>query len=240
MNPTALRSPFPTTIDAILHFYPLTSPDSVADADPYRRHPEPPSETSTLTSLSVASGADESPSDSPLPSGASTPRLSAILLPAPYVPYRPPSRFVGRPTLQIESPVPRRVSAGPPSSPHRTHAITMETSSPNQNLAAPRVAKAGSSPSRQPHPLNALSPLQSFSPLQSVPVPKTAGPESAPSDGRGRLVRSMSRKQSMYASAAQWEKGQYERALEAENMSGGLFSKITLVKAPDQESGLKK
>lgn len=44
----------------------------------------------------------------------------------------------------------------------------------------------------------------------------------------------------MYASAAQWEKGQYEREQGAENIAGGLFSKITLVKAPDTESGLKK
>jgi hypothetical protein len=43
----------------------------------------------------------------------------------------------------------------------------------------------------------------------------------------------------MYASAAQWEKGQWER--ENENTPiGSLFSKITLVKAPDQDLGLKK
>lgn len=227
MTTAALHSPFTHTIDAILHYYPLNS------ASASRPAPAPP------PSSELASSRTESPLPHHSPPSSLSSTYSAIPL---------PTRFIGRgrSPIQLASPTPRRASGVPPLSPSRN------TNSNNNNmeglsLTVPRQSKGqagGSSPSRIPH-LNALSPLQSFSPLQASPGPRTAStitesaPASVPSEGRGRLVRSMSRKQSMYASAAQWEKGQYERDHE-NRQAGGLFSRITLVKAPDVESGLKK
>lgn len=282
MTTSALRSPFDTTIDAILHYYPLTSPDTTTTPDhphPHpHHHPHPRSETDTHSPNNLSSSVSLSPTfsgtaytctrpTSPLfTSTTSTPLGSALPLPAPYrppplvspqhqsyFPSRPTSsRFIGTTTIQIQAPVPQRPGLGIPtlaSSPNQSpKRSTMDSSS----LLSPRTSTrgaGGASPSRTPHHLNALSPLQSFSPLEPSSMPKLApavsnsplvgsAPDSATSESR-RLVRSMSRKQSMYASAAHWEKGQWER--ENENMPmGGLFSKITLVKAPDQDSGLKK
>lgn len=258
MTTTALHSPFEHTIDAILHYFPLTSPDRDETHNPR-------SETRSLSS-SISSPHTYTRTQSPFctSSSTSTSIVSALPLPTPYRPAQvdlpssphnnksSPSRFTRDKTTLIEAPTPRRADTGT-----RTAALQISPSTytpkfimESSSLAVPRNSKGGggSSPSRNTHHLNALSPLQSFSPLQTSPRPKTASvpsasagslTDSATGEGRTRLVRSMSRKQSMYASAAQWEKGQWER--ENENTPiGGLFSKITLVKAPDLDSGLKK
>lgn len=284
MTTSALRSPFDTTIDAILHYYPLTSPDTTTPDHP---HPHPRSETDTETETqphspnNLSSSISLSPTVSgtaytctrprpqtrpisPLYTSTTSASLgSALPLPAPYrpplvppqqsyFPSRPTSRFIGTNTIQIQAPVPQRPGPGIPTFASSPNQSPRRNNMDSSSLLSPRANSrggGGASPSRTPHHLNALSPLQSFSPLQPSSMPKLAPavsntasvgsvPDSATSDSR-RLVKSMSRKQSMYASAAQWEKGQWERENENTPM-GGLFSKITLVRAPDQDSGLKK
>ncbi|WWC67839.1 uncharacterized protein I206_101756 [Kwoniella pini CBS 10737] len=109
-----------------------------------------------------------------------------------------------------------------------------DTASPSSTFGG-RSAKASASPSRPPK-LSALSPLQTFSPLQPV---KTALPStSASSDagsvsGRRRassVTKSLSRRQSLIAHAANWGAGGKEDTELPD--SGNLFSRLTLVKAP--------
>jgi hypothetical protein len=69
--------------------------------------------------------------------------------------------------------------------------------------------------------------------LQPMSMPKAAESPSKPPS----LVRSMSRKQSMYDSAAKWEQDQYMR--DVTGNENGSFSKLILVRAPE-DVGLKQ
>jgi hypothetical protein len=109
------------------------------------------------------------------------------------------------------------------------------------------------SPSRH-HGLSALSPLQGLSPMPtaSVPLPSPRSSHarsiSGESDGRsagghsraGSVTRSLSRRQSLYHSAAEWGDGK-EYGNENTSTPASLFSRLTLVKAPaSEQAGLRR
>jgi hypothetical protein len=115
---------------------------------------------------------------------------------------------------------------------------------PEEPISPPRQIRASPSPSR-PSKINALSPLQAFSPLQPMTVPRdrsNTASEASSAGTRSRassITKSLSRRQSLIAHAARWGTGEdYED--DSSMSSAGLFSRLTLVKAPNEESGLKR
>lgn len=114
------------------------------------------------------------------------------------------------------------------------------------HLAAPspplsiRGSRSGTSPSSRPPKLNALSPLQAFSPLQSMKTPMhvsdTAGTGSLTrSRSSSSVTRSLSRRESMVENAQRWRSG-----LDADDDGKGLFSRLTLVKAPRKKDDVRR
>jgi hypothetical protein len=248
----ALFTPFQSTLDAILHFYPLghSDHDTIIDFDSAsttesttlnRTFTCPPTITSTPHTFTSDSHCD-SVSTLDLSHSHSLPPLD---LPLPYI-YPcadlnlSPSRFSpnnNRNTqTQIHQPEPRRAAAATPKHILNTR-IKMDIS-PSRNLAAPRATRGGSSPSRSPyHGLTALSPLQGISPMQSVPInlPKTASSTESPKRPES-LGRIPSRRASMVRSAAEWQRDREVEALN-ENKKTGFeqFSKLILYKAPKED-----
>lgn len=109
---------------------------------------------------------------------------------------------------------------------------------------SPAKARASPSPSR-PSKLTVLSPLQAFSPLQPMTHARERSyPSSDTSSVHTRsrassITRSLSRRQSLIAHAARWGAGEdYEE--EDVMRAAGLFSRLTLVKAPSENEGLKR
>lgn len=114
------------------------------------------------------------------------------------------------------------------------------------HLAAPspplsiRGSRGGTSPSSRPPKLNALSPLQAFSPLQSMKTPMhvsdTAGTGSLRRSGStSSVTRSLSRRESMIENAQRWRSG-----VDAADDGKGLFSRLTLVKAPRRKDDVRR
>ncbi|ORX38879.1 hypothetical protein BD324DRAFT_295692 [Kockovaella imperatae] len=117
----------------------------------------------------------------------------------------------------------------------------LEDDSHGEHASPSRKSKYSGSPSR-PH-MTALSPLQAFSPLQSMSLPfkeQSAVSDKSPSLSRtSSLTRSLSRRQSLIAHAASWDAG---HDYDDENLTNpmALFSRLTLVKAPSQDTGLRR
>lgn len=228
---TARISPFDTTLDAILHFYPLDSPTTHTR----RHHLDTITETTSDSSLDHITPTSLSPT--PTPSS-----LPPVDLPLPYIcpcsdSNLSPSRFspghIHSKMPQVHQPEPRRAAASPKNI-INTSTRTMDTS-PNR-LTAPRAARSGSSPSRSPyHGLTALSPLQGISPMQPMSIPKPSSGANTPTRPAS-LGRIPSRRQSMVQSAADWKR---ERDVEIENQQVGSAqsSRLILYRAPQENDG---
>ncbi|KAK6903860.1 hypothetical protein I203_107368 [Kwoniella mangroviensis CBS 8507] len=244
-------TPFPTLLDAILHYYPLTGQSSLPNS---LAHPLPsPSKTGTAPELR--------------PRRASA---SATTLPWPTPTRRSGSRFLPRdlqPQLNIPDihaptpqPHPSNLRAdlyqqtGDPShlspslsgrSDNKENMFPSEEqhSLPSSPYSSSRHAKGSASPSRPPK-LSALSPLKTFSPL--LPVKSALPSTSASSDaasigGRSRassVTRSLSRRQSLIAHAASWGAGGHNEPEHPD--AGNLFSRLTLVKAPAADTNIRR
>lgn len=108
-----------------------------------------------------------------------------------------------------------------------------------------RQPRASPSPSR-PTKHTVLSPLQALSPLQPTSQSRHRSQPSSDASSIGTtrsrassITKSLSRRQSLIAHAARWGAGMdYEE--EDVMHAAGLFSRLTLVKAPSENSGLKR
>ena len=204
---------FPSLLDAILHYYPIS-------------HSKPNSPVPSVEH--AADRANSLPLPPLVPNGTTPPRISRFL------------SWTDK--QQIHAPVPKH--------PQPNHASTLRPpgamdGSPGSSPGKPRSIRASPSPSRgHHHGLSALSPLQMFSPLeggrQLKPKPRTPSDASMTSGaGLSRsssVTRSLSRRQSLIASAAKWSPGQdYEQ----ENYA--KFSRLTIVKAPaEKDKGMQQ
>lgn len=248
----ALNTRFQSTLDAILHFYPL--------GEQSRHHIDFDTATAS-TSLTLTPTRSRTPTNStpahthtshsycdsiPTLDLSRSHSLPPLDLPLPYI-YPcanlnlSPSRFSpsnnNRNTqIQIHQPEPRRVAAATPK--HILNTRYKMDISPSRNLAAPRASRSGSSPSRSPyHGLTALSPLQGLSPMQSASInlPKTASVAESPKKPQA-LGRIPSRRASMVRSAAEWQRDSEIEALNQNQQTGfGQFSKLILYKAPKED-----
>jgi hypothetical protein len=232
---TAFSTPFDSTLDAILHFYPL---------DSNRQHHLDTIIETTSTSASSCDNLTPTASISPSPTPAIS--LPPLDLPLPYVhpsdSYSSPSRFSPghihskMPLAHVQQPEPRRAVASPKNIINTTTTRRNMDISPNR-LSAPRSMRSGSSPSRSPHHgLTALSPLQGISPMQPMSLPKPRSGSSTPVKPAS-LGRIPSRRQSMVQSAADWkrESGVENEALE---VGSAQSSRLILCKAPKEDDGL--
>lgn len=251
----ALDTPFQSTLDAILHFYPLGEQS---------RHHIDFDTASASTSLTLGPTRSRTPTNS-TPAHTHTSRshcdsistldlsrshsLPPLDLPLPYIypcaDLNPsPSRFSPSKNnnrnqnthTQIHQPEPRRAAAATPK--HILNTRYKMDISPSRNLAAPRASRSGSSPSRSPyHGLTALSPLQGLSPMQSASInlPKTASVVESPKKPQS-LGRIPSRRASMVRSAAEWQRDSEIEAMTQNQQTGfGQFSKLILYKAPKED-----
>lgn len=241
MRMPLVRPPsFPSLPDAILFYYPLESappslPPSSYESAALFSDPSPLSPPYAISHPSRFVP-NHTPIFSPQPRQA-LPRTSVIA--APLHP-------------QLATPG-RRDIMDRPMSMSRSHSQTFRDA-PDRLDTSPRSIrsnKSGASPHRHHHQLNALSPLQAFSPLQTPQLnhDKRLGHSRATSEagsagygGHSRsnsVTKSLSRRQSLIASAERWKEG---NEWQDENIgpAAGLFSKLTLVKAPNEGSGLKK
>jgi len=246
----ALNTPFQSTLDAILHFYPLgdqsrhhidfdIATESTSCTPTATRTAPTPTPAHTYTTHSHC----DSISTLDLSRSHSLPPLD---LPLPYIypcaglnlsPSRFPLPNNNRNTqTQIHRTEPRRAAAATPR--HILNARYKMDISPSRNLAAPRASRSGSSPSRSPyHGLTALSPLQGLSPMQSASInlPKTASVVESPKKPQS-LGRIPSRRASMVRSAAEWQRDSEMEALAQNQQTGfGQFSKLILYKAPKED-----
>jgi hypothetical protein len=236
---TAFSTPFHSTLDAILHFYPL---------DSNRQHHLDTIHETTSTSTSSCDHLTITPI--PTPSPIPSPDLHPLDLPLPYVnvnvnvnPHISPSRFSPghihskMPLAHVQQPEPRRAVASPKNIINTTNTRRNMDISPNR-LSAPRAARSGSSPSRSPyHGLTALSPLQGISPMQpmmSLPKPRSGSSTPVKPASLGRIP---SRRQSMVQSAADWKR---ESGIENEGVEVGSAqsSRLILCKAPKEDDGV--
>jgi hypothetical protein len=233
---TAFSTPFDSTLDAILHFYPLDS----------NRHHHLDTIHETTTSASSCDHLTITPI--PTPSHSPIPDLHPLDLPLPYVnvnvnPHIPPSRFSHghihskMPLAHVQQPEPRRAVASPKNIINTTITRRNMDISPNR-LSAPRAARSGSSPSRSPHHgLTALSPLQGISPMQpmmSLPKPRSGSSTPVKPASLGRIP---SRRQSMVQSAADWKRESGIENQEAE-VGSAQSSRLILCKAPKEDDGV--
>ncbi|WRT64843.1 uncharacterized protein IL334_001779 [Kwoniella shivajii] len=241
---SSLSAPFPTLLDAILHYYPLASNQSNSLQSPATPLlPFPPS-------ISDHQRRQSSISSPPWPSPT---RRSA-------------SRFISHDTQankvpDIQAPIaqplptPRRVPHDPTHlSPNRGAGASerrtrgdKENMLPGEEQYSPsssygRNARGSASPSR-PMKLSALSPLQTFSPLQpkQASLPSASASDAGSLSGRSRassVTKSLSRRQSLIAHAANWGAGGGEQ--QAQPDAGNLFSRLTLVKAPAGDASVRR
>jgi hypothetical protein len=236
---TAFSTPFDSTLDAILHFYPL---------DSNRHHQLDTIHETTSTSASSCDHLTITPIPSPLQSHSPIPDLHPLDLPLPYVnvnvnPHISPSRFSPghihskMPLAHVQQPEPRRAVASPKNIINTTITRRNMDISPNR-LSAPRAARSGSSPSRSPHHgLTALSPLQGISPMQpmmSLPKPRSGSSTPIKPASLGRIP---SRRQSMVQSAADWKRESGIENQEAE-VGSAQSSRLILCKAPKEDDGV--
>ncbi|WVQ97991.1 hypothetical protein IAU59_005111 [Kwoniella sp. CBS 9459] len=246
-------NPFPSLLDAILHYYP------VANA-PCPSPPPPCHAISRSSPFPSATSPVPLPTEPPHQRRKSTPNFvlssstHARSSASRFLPQQPPV------VPDIQAPTPQHPTQGLKSdfghSAHDNGLLTpsqatlatpdrspagKENMLPEEHMTSPsslgRNIKAATSPSRPPK-LSALSPLQTFSPLQPVKtaLPST-GSDAGSINGRSRsssVTRSLSRRQSLYAQAAQW--GVKEDQNDYSDASN-LFSRLTLVKAPPEEAG---
>lgn len=230
---------FPSLLDAILHYYPVTS------------------SSDTRPTLSSRFNNPESPSRPP------TPRIRNVSLPhsPPYrfypYPYpTAPSRFLKLQSSQVHAPVPRHhQTVNKKSAPkqHPTHG-SMDRHFSKSLQDEPfggsggfgkQNARLSPSPSRHHHQLTALSPLQAFSPLQSTQPLRETSTNSEYRSGHGRsrsnsITKSLSRRQSLIINAERWGKKEEEDEYDARGDAMSLFSRLTLVKAPVEAATLKR
>lgn len=228
-SPLTSPPPFPSILDAILHYYPVKS------SPPVYSSPASPSHIAQTHVPNVSF------------------QLGSTFA-AFYTP--PPSRFLNpQPTIQAPTALPALTHhQSQPPSPHKSKSpggrermagfsksFSDEASGLSPSSAA-KSSKLSPSPARH-HGLNALSPLQAFSPLQTLPLPvkdksQSSGTDSPKTHTRSSsLTRSLSRRQSLIANAEKWGRGEEE---ENRGDIGSLFSRITLVKAPAEETTLKR
>ena len=226
---TAFSTPFDSTLDAILHYYPL---------DSGRHHHSDTIHETTSTSASSCDQITITPTPSP------TPDLHPLDLPLPYVNLNSdisPSRFSPArvhskmPLAHVQQPEPRRAVALPKTIINTTDTRRSMDISPNR-LSAPRASRGGASPSRSPHHgLTALSPLQGISPMQPMSLPKPRSGSSTPVKPAS-LGRIPSRRQSMVQSAADWREAGIEN--EGVQVGSAQSSRLILCKAPKEDDGL--
>jgi hypothetical protein len=234
---TAFSTPFDSTLDAILHFYPL---------DSNRTHHLDTIHETTSTSASSCDHLTITPI--PTPSHSPIPDLHPLDLPLPYVnvnvnTHISPSRFSPghihseMPLAHVQQPEPRRAVASPKNIINTPITRRNMDISPNR-LSAPRAARSGSSPSRSPHHgLTALSPLQGISPMQpmmSLPKPRSGSSTPVKPASLGRIP---SRRQSMVQSAADWKRESGIENQEAD-VGSAQSSRLILCKAPKEDDGL--
>ncbi|ODN82301.1 hypothetical protein L202_02580 [Cryptococcus amylolentus CBS 6039] len=171
-----------------------------------------------------------------------------------YPPPTSPSRFIPMLPHQQPAPQPQPTSAHSASSLARGASLPPSRRASQDHLRQSRSQSVRNMPAHDPDPglltpspavnirgnhpspsrpkRGALSPLQTLSPLEplkaSPPVRVTdtagAGPR------RASLTRSLSRRESMVENAAAWRRGE-----EVGGDGRGLFSRLTLVKAPAAE-----
>jgi hypothetical protein len=224
---TALSSPFDSTLDAILHYFPLDSNTRT------QIHFDTTSTTTSSLDLDLELHQRSTPTSPPTPTP--TPSLPPLDLPLPYIypcsnSNLSPSRFSPSKMkqTQVQHPEPRR-----PAGPRTINPNPRMDTSPNR-LSAPRAARSGSSPSRSPyHGLSALSPLQGISPMQPMSLPKPNSGSSTPTRPAS-LSRAPSRRQSMVQSAADWKR---ESGIENRD-AGSQTSRLILCKAPKEDEGI--
>lgn len=232
---TALSSPFDSTLDAILHFYPIDSPTT-------RHHLDTITETTSASSNPTPT---TSPSPTYIPTTIPTLSLPPLDLPLPYAYPCPksdlsPSRFSPdhihskMPHTTVQQPEPRRAVASPKNIINTTTTRRNMDTSPNR-LTAPRATRSGSSPSRSPyHGLSALSPLQGISPMQPMSLPRNVSGESTPNKPAS-LGRIPSRRQSMVQSAVDWKGVSGNENQEV--VGSAQSSRLILCKAPKEDEG---
>ncbi|WVR04563.1 hypothetical protein IAU60_001570 [Kwoniella sp. DSM 27419] len=222
---------FPSVLDAILHFYPLSPASTPTSPPPLTRPssgtPLPPPAAST--GLLPGSSLLLHPAGSRLPP---TPSQTIPVIEAPAdelaVAHRRESSHdskQGQDPYHL-SPTRRTDARG-----------NKENTMPEDSSFGRSIPRGAASPSRPPK-LSALSPLQTLSPMQP---PKTALPssysETGSVGGRSRsssVTKSLSRRQSVIAHAASWAaapEGDAEHPY-----AGSSFSRLTLVKAPAEDS----
>ena len=239
---------FPSLLDAILHFHPVSAPTSPASPNSPAPSPAQPPTTPSPSSPPHSTTHGAKPTSPPF--YPRLPRPSRFLNQHHYQPIQPVSR---QPTA-----LPRTSSSGAQriaQSPRRRDSMERPQSRGHnrENIhdepgsSAAKGTRGSPSPSR-PHHLNALSPLQALSPMRSnkskdmlpaVPLPGTDTPGAGGRSRASSITKSLSRRQSLYAHAARWAAGdEYED--EQMTNPGGLFSRLTLVKAPSESSGLKR
>jgi len=235
-----LTSPpsFPSILDAILHYYPVKSPPLA------RLNPVSPLPDHTHTRVRNVSSAHGSNFGYPYPSPRSrflNPQ-PAINAPQPSFPISTQRHSQPHTSYKPKSPGGRERMAG------LSKSFQDEPYGLSPNSAG-RPSRLSPSPSRH-HGLSALSPLQAFSPLSTPSLPnkslakdkRQTSPSSGTNSPRGHsrsasLTRSLSRRQSLIANAERWGRG------DEDNSRGdvtALFSRITLVKAPTEETTLKR
>ncbi|WVF69948.1 hypothetical protein IAT40_004733 [Kwoniella sp. CBS 6097] len=245
-------NPFPSLLDAILHYYPV---NTACSNSPTQSPPTPSS-----SPFPLATSPKPLPNDYTHQRRKSTPNLG--WLKSTHT-HSSASRFLPQqpqiiPDIQAPTPHHRpdlnRNHLNQPS--HDNGLLTpvqaafatpdrspggKENMLPDEHMTSPssygRNIKAATSPSRPPK-LSALSPLQTFSPLQpaKTALPST-GSDAGSIHGRSRsssVTRSLSRRQSLYEHAAKWRSGKEQ---DDSPDLGNLFSRLTLVKAPPEETG---
>ncbi|OCF37385.1 hypothetical protein I316_00506 [Kwoniella heveanensis BCC8398] len=242
-------NPFPSLLDAILHYYPVTSGCSGSTSSqspcsspfPLATSPQPASIESahqrrkSTPNLGLFHPTRTSSASRFLPQQPQV--IPDIQAPAPQRPLQLDKNDLQPISHDNGLLTPNQATFA---SPNRSPG-GKENMLPDDHMTSPsshgRNIKAATSPSRPPK-LSALSPLQTFSPLQPVKtaLPST-GSDAGSLHGRSRsssVTKSLSRRQSLYAHAAKWGAGDDQNDLPD---AASLFSRLTLVKAPPEETG---
>nr|ODN93822.1 hypothetical protein L204_05008 [Cryptococcus depauperatus CBS 7855] len=217
-------------VDTILRYYPLSTSWCPETKRPFHTMPMP-------NSYIIYSPALQSPSRFTLPEIYPQSQTQQICSPVPVLHNYNSLPALASPGFDSSLPPSRRGSAD-----HlklsRSQSLSRASMSGKENsfgdTLAPspiNVRQRTSSSPRLPK-LSALSPLQAFSPLESTRrISETAAPLSSSLQRAGSLTRGLSRRESMIENAKKWTGEDNE-----EDEGTGLFSRLTLVKAPTQEN----